>query len=564
MSRVPAVRYKDFGQLSLADITVYQAIPPHPFWDRVAQVIDFSFADEICAALYSPMGQRPYAPSLKLKIHLVQQYYDISDREMELKIIGDIFVKRFLGLPVDHSKFDHSTIALDRDRLGAEMFHACHVFILAQALEKRLFGDEKDRWLVDSFHTNARVSTPGTFELIQQAANLVLRHLEKRNPAGYANLLAHIQLDKFSQKLKHGTTKAQRNVALSDLVVQSYGLIAWIERQCEDQALVWDSPAEQEKSEDYRERLLRVLRENITGVPNHDDESTPPSPSEETTEPQPTLAYTELDKDKKPGDRVVNAFDPEIRAGYKTSKKGFIGDKIQVVESARSKLILLAEPIAGNEPDGKALVALVMRTVNEFGVKPNEVVTDKGYAWGANFRAMKEKQLKLTAPLPKTTNPTGKYPNSQFTHDPKARTVTCPHGQTTSWSTHIEALAGTQYKFKRETCNACPLKGECWKPGKKDSGVGRTVFISDYVEEYKEVAAYLQTPEGKEALQARAEIERTNHEMKRHHGLREPRTRGRNKLRLSVMLTSMVINIKVMVKTLLPPPRKHTKAPVCA
>ena len=560
---MPAVRYKDFGQLSLADIMVYQAIPPHPLWDKVSQVIDFSFADEICAALYSSVGQRPYAPSLKLKIHLVQQYYGISDREMELKVIGDIFVKRFLGLPVEHSKFDHSTIALDRDRLGAEMFHACHVFILVQALERGLFGKEDDRWLVDSFHTNARVSTPGTFELIQQAADLVLRHLEKRNPTGYANLLPHIQRDKFSQKLKHGTTKAERNVALSELVVQSYGLIAWIERLCVDKELVWDAPKEQQKSEDYRERLLRVLRENVTRDPD-DKKSKTPSSFAETTDSQATLEYTERPKGTKPGDRLVNAFDPEIRVGYKTSTRSFVGDKVQVVESATSKLILLAEPIAGNEPDGKALLAMVLRTVNEFGVKPSEVVADKGYAWGANFRGMKEKQLKLTAPLPKTVNPTGKYPNSQFTHDPEARTVICPHGQTTSWSTHIEALAGTQYKFKRETCTACPLKGECWKPGEKDSRVGRTVFISDYAEEYKEVATYLHTPEGKEALQARAEIERTNHEMKRHHGLREPRTRGRNKLRISVMLTSMVINIKVMVKSLLPPQPKPTKAPVCA
>ncbi len=116
------LQYKDFGQLSLAEVMVYESISPHPFWTPVAEVLDFSFADKLFAPLYSPNGQRPYAPSLKLKIHLVQRYYNISDREMELKIIGDIFVKRFLRLPITHAKFDHSTIGLDRGRLGTEMF----------------------------------------------------------------------------------------------------------------------------------------------------------------------------------------------------------------------------------------------------------------------------------------------------------------------------------------------------------------------------------------------------------------------------------------------------------
>ncbi|MCL6598514.1 MAG: transposase, partial [Alicyclobacillus macrosporangiidus] len=78
-----SVQYMNFDQLSLADFAVYSSIPPHPFWDEVDKVVDFSFADELCAPLYSPNGRRPYPPSLKLKVHLVQRYYNISDREME-------------------------------------------------------------------------------------------------------------------------------------------------------------------------------------------------------------------------------------------------------------------------------------------------------------------------------------------------------------------------------------------------------------------------------------------------------------------------------------------------
>lgn len=41
------------------------------------KLLDFSFADEICAPLYSTRGPKPYAPSLKLKLHFVQRYYNL-------------------------------------------------------------------------------------------------------------------------------------------------------------------------------------------------------------------------------------------------------------------------------------------------------------------------------------------------------------------------------------------------------------------------------------------------------------------------------------------------------
>src|SRR5690554_2879548 len=123
------IRYKTFGQISYEDALIFNQLPDHPFWSQIESKIDFSFADSLCAILYSGRGQHPYAPSLKLKIHLVQTYCNLTDREMEEKIIGDLFIKRFLGLPVDFFGFDHSTIGLDRDRLGKSLFLACHLHI---------------------------------------------------------------------------------------------------------------------------------------------------------------------------------------------------------------------------------------------------------------------------------------------------------------------------------------------------------------------------------------------------------------------------------------------------
>ena len=132
------------------------SVPPHPFWSRVEQVVDFSFADKLCAPLYSPKVQRPYAPSLKLKIHFAQRYHNYSDREMEDAILYHLHLKRFLGVPVAFNRFDHSTLGLDRGRMGSDLFDACHHHILSLALAKGLWGKEGDRWLIDSFHTYAQ------------------------------------------------------------------------------------------------------------------------------------------------------------------------------------------------------------------------------------------------------------------------------------------------------------------------------------------------------------------------------------------------------------------------
>ena len=572
------VVYKQFDQLQFADVMVYNAIPPHPFWDKIDQVVDFTFVDKICEPLYSPLGQRPYAPSLKLKIHLVQRYYNISDREMEQKIIGDIYIKRFLGLPITHAKFDHSTIGLDRDRLGAEMFHVCHVYILAQALAQGLWGDEDDRWLVDSFHTNANVAAPSAHELIQQAAQQIIRHLKKRNPGRYVRLKQNMDVGSFFRRLEHDCEEKKRNVAFSKTVVQAYGLIAWLKRFETENTFHWESEEEQKASKKHCELLLRILRENVTEVgkntPDPKDannggrtHTNEPVQSVESqagsTQPHDTseepVKYLEMDKKQKPSDRIVSVYDPEVRCGYKTIKKSFIGDKVQVVESSKSHLILLAEPIAGNEADGQALVPLVNSVVNEFDVRPSETVADSAYGWGSNRELMHSNHIRLTAPLPKASHSaSGLFQSSEFQYIPEEDVVICPAKQKSYRKTHITESQGTQYVFDKETCNTCPLKAQCTK-----SKSGRTVFISDYAELIKEGMEYNASEAGQEALKARYEIERTNNEMKRHHGLERPRTRGRSKFRISVKITSILINIKVMVKSLTKRPKPKLTGSVC-
>ncbi|MEX2460502.1 MAG: hypothetical protein WD469_04265 [Paenibacillaceae bacterium] len=38
------IRYKDFGELTLADYEIFSKLPAHPFWSQVEKLVDFSFS----------------------------------------------------------------------------------------------------------------------------------------------------------------------------------------------------------------------------------------------------------------------------------------------------------------------------------------------------------------------------------------------------------------------------------------------------------------------------------------------------------------------------------------
>jgi hypothetical protein len=544
------ILYKQFGQLTMADYEVFSSIPAHPFWNKVDQLIDFSFADSLCASLYSSQGQRPYAPSLKLKVHLVQRYYGLSDRETEERIIGDLFIKRFLGIPVAHAGIDHSTIALDRYRLGGELFHACHHHILAQALEKKLWGDPFDRWIVDAFHVYANISIPDSYTLIRQGILRFVRHLKRKNPAIYEAVKQQFDLGSILKRPAPASTKPERLVAFSKIVASAYALLYAMEGSVLAPLFwSWNDTKEQLNSLEHQAILVRILLEHTRPA-----DPTPEPPSSDSTDEQATeeaeprnvsdepVAY--VVNPNPPSDCIVSAVEQDARVGYKSKQLKFIGHKVQVTQSARSGLILNAEPIAAGEHDSISLVSVQQDIVDHHQVRPKETVADAAYGFAKSRIEMMEKlDIPLIAPVQVTVNPTGLFERERFHYDPESNRMICPAGEKSYRVANIKKSEGKQYVFRKAICTECPLREKC-----TTSQQGRSVFLSDHQGIYDEAKRYNESEKGKEALKERVDIERTNNEMKTHHGLKKPRTRGRKALRVEVKLTSMVINLKVIVK----------------
>ncbi|MBP1993358.1 transposase [Paenibacillus eucommiae] len=272
----PPVHYKSFDLTSFADLHVYSKLPPHSYWSQIEKKIDFTYADLLCAFLYSSHGQHPYAPSLKLKIRLVQVYYNLSDRLTEEKIFGDLFIKRFLGLPVEFFGFDHSTTALDHHRIGLALFHASHLYILAQMYSLGLWGERGKSWIVDSFACQPGMAMVGAHRLIQQAMLRMLQQLKRAYPALYHLAQQNLLLDALTVRMPAKAEIRDQLLIFSKQVTQAHALLKWFQTPDVAKSFAeWTNQPAQQKSLQLQAKLRQILAEN----------SRPPAPDDGTSVP---------------------------------------------------------------------------------------------------------------------------------------------------------------------------------------------------------------------------------------------------------------------------------------
>ncbi|CAK4848262.1 unnamed protein product, partial [Aphanomyces euteiches] len=471
-------------------------------------------------------------------------FEDLSDREMELRLMFDMAIKRFVGVPMSFTGFDHSTLGLDRERMGTVLFDACFHYILSQAKQHKLWGAKDERWLIDSFHTHANAVKMSAYRLVFHGMLNVVQQLKRAYRPLFNLLEKTLRVSSWFKRLPASLTPEQRIVAFSKLVARAYGLLTWLDSEAARPLFwKWEADKKQLRSLELQAILWTILQQNTRKNKTIPKEESP-SKAENSDGDTPG-DLEKIPRSERPLDRIENAHDPEMRSGNKTPTKRFFGDKIQVVEEDHSHFILEVQPIPGNEHDGQCLQEIVSRIIEIHEVTPIEMIGDSHYGSGSNRLALQENKITLIAPVPNFVNTRGLLSNNHFTYDEGKQNVTCPEGNTTSKRIRQKLLGGFQFKFASAVCSLCPRLKECTA-----SPMGRTIFINDNYKLIKEAEEFNLTQAGQDALNARYKIERTNNELANHHGLRKPRTRGRNKLNIISKLKGMAINVKLMVKTL--------------
>jgi IS5 family transposase len=148
------------GQMSFADTLVADVVGATTTLDRIAALVDWT---EIAALLSDlrggAMGAPAYPALILFKAMLLQQWYGLSDPELEDALKDRLSFRRFLGVSLSERLPDHSSLWRFREQL-AESGLADRVFAVITAQIERAGFVLKRGTLIDASLVRAAVNAP--------------------------------------------------------------------------------------------------------------------------------------------------------------------------------------------------------------------------------------------------------------------------------------------------------------------------------------------------------------------------------------------------------------------
>jgi IS5 family transposase len=190
-------------------------------------------------------GRPPFEPLLMLKALLLQQWYALSDGDLEEALNDRLSFRKFVGLPLEGASPDHTTLCRFRGRLVAEDLSGKLFAEFEHQLEQRGLilkrGTMIDASLVA---TPYRPPSPGGKEAVDEDAALTAR---KGRPGTHYGYKMHIGTDQQSRLIRR-TKLTPANV--NDTVVAD-------EMVCGDERAVYADKAYAKRA---RRQWLKSLR----------------------------------------------------------------------------------------------------------------------------------------------------------------------------------------------------------------------------------------------------------------------------------------------------------------
>ena len=132
--------HRDMGQPSLAEVLVSETLGQNQRLERIAAAVDWDRLGQVVAGVHAaPRGRPSYPPLLMVKVLLLEQWYTLSDPQMEEALGDRLSFRRFVGLGLEDGTPDHSTIsrfraALEVQELSAPLFTEVAAQLDAQGL----------------------------------------------------------------------------------------------------------------------------------------------------------------------------------------------------------------------------------------------------------------------------------------------------------------------------------------------------------------------------------------------------------------------------------------------
>ena len=492
--------------LSDFDRQVFETFVPGDHYLRKAKaVVDFERFRATCEDAYDSktMGRPAIDVILMLKILFLRFHYRLSDRQVVVRSGPDIAFRFFLELPAKKQLPNHTTSTYFRQRLGDERFEKVFQELVGQAREHGMVRDRLR--LKDATHMLGDIADLRPLERVAQVRDRLLAAAE--------DFFAAWVLDQREQvaALRQSTAELADNERLAHRLLQ---LRAMTQALAERAARL---PAPRTLPDRQRDRLTDALALAHKLLGDHDD--------------------------PKAGDRLVNAVDPDARAG----KHGqfYVGYMMDVTIDADSEIITAINVLPANGAEAADAITLIEQEESAQGNDVEGISIDGAGYNGPVLRELSDPDglnLDVTVPTPQMPAST-KFGPERFSLNVLGE-LACPAGKTTKLRDKV--AEGYKYQFKPEQCVGCPLRGECLQ---KPEGVGgRSVIKNEHEAEYTKAKAKTKTAEYAATRKKHPRIERKLADLVRNHGARRAVYRGLWKVRIQAFMTALVVNVKRMIR----------------
>jgi len=485
------------------------------------------FPGELFGDLFTDVGRRSIPPLIVAVVMVLQRLEGCSDREAVERFTYDARWKYAAGgLPFDYPGFAHTVLVDMRARLArSDRPNRIFEVTLDVARGAGLVGVRR---VLDSTPLYDAVATMDTVTLVRSAIRGLLGVADEREDA----LRAHLRRD------------------------DDY-------RAAGKPPIDYDDPA-------AREALVDALARDGHALLGALDGERLPVPLAEAATLLATVLGQDLDQDadlvfriarRVAPDRVISTVDPEARHGHKTSAHSFDGYKGHVALDPDAELITATTVSAGNTGDAAAATELLAAELagpapdpeppataaGEPGAPtgttepapepaPLTVYGDAAYGAGELLATLAGAGATAMCKVQPPTAPGGRFSKADFTIDPAARTVTCPAERVASLRT---VGRGAIASFG-PVCAGCPLATRC-----TTAAGGRTISVGPHEALLVRARAIQRDPAWRADYRAtRPKVERKiGHLMRRRHGGRRARVRGRARVGADFALLAAAVNL---------------------
>lgn len=253
----------------------------------------------------------------------------------------------------------------------------------------------------------------------------------------------------------------------------------------------------------------------------------------------------------------VSESDPESRI-MKQGNGGYAPSYNVQISTDEAAGIIVGVGVTQAAVDYGELVSSVQRIEENFGKKPQQMVTDGGYTSRANIIELKHQNVdfigsigdgaaQIAAQMNRRGVDPAYYPGA-FSYEPASDTYICPCNKELRYDSKEEEPGRTNYKYRARAadCGNCSAKDKCCP---HNAAKGRTIVRGVDAPAVTAFKEKMQTEEAKLIYKRRGAVaEFTNAWLKEKIGLRQFCVRGLIKAGMETLWACLTYNIKQWIR----------------